>query len=177
MLRVGARLVILSTFSACAMAQPPSSPTLGLSLKTMSKALAGCRESYTRVYPGASAPLSESLVGVENYKTDLKSLTASEKLANFLIAHPEQVTGKILVMILSTADDFTLGVGSTRTEIFRHVALDVNDPKRESELLVASESLNDCQKSLMNAGDDFVEIVANYIGAEDSALAAKAKVD
>jgi hypothetical protein len=36
---------------------------------------------------------------------------------------------------------------------------------------IAAEALNDCQKSLFNAGDDIVDLVMNYVGAEDDALA------
>jgi hypothetical protein len=39
-----------------------------------------------------------------------------------------------------------------------------------TRMTVAAEALNDCQKSLFNAGDDFVELVMNYVGAEDEAV-------
>ena len=40
--------------------------------------------------------------------------------------------------------------------------------------MVASTSLADCQAAVLNAGDDFVELVMNYVGAEDDILAARA---
>jgi hypothetical protein len=48
------------------------------------------------------------------------------------------------------------------------------NPPSGDELIAASTSLADCQTALFNAGDDFVEIVMNYVGAEDDALAAGA---
>jgi hypothetical protein len=53
----------------------------------------------------------------------------------------------------------------------RHIVLDTAS-QETNQLMVAAESLNHCQKSLFNAGDDFVELVMNYVGAEDDALAA-----
>jgi hypothetical protein len=152
--------------------QSPLPSTLSLSLKTMSKALASCRVSYTRVYPGASVPLLKSVVGEDDYNKDLASLGSAEKIVNGLIANPDRVTGRYLVALLSSADDFSLGVGSSRTEALRHMILDKNQDG--TELLVASEALNSCQKSLFDAGDDFVGIVMDYVGAEDDVVAAKA---
>ena len=42
-----------------------------------------------------------------------------------------------------------------------------------NELLVASRSLADCQAAVFNAGDDFVDLVMNYVGADDDALTAR----
>jgi hypothetical protein len=39
-----------------------------------------------------------------------------------------------------------------------------------SDLVLMSEAVNSCQKSLFNAGNDYVELVLNYIGAQDNAL-------
>jgi len=80
----------------------------------MSKAFAGCRASYTRVYPGATVPILKSIVGEENYNKDLTSLGHAEKIVNALISYPDRVTGKLLVALLSSSDDFSVGVGSTR---------------------------------------------------------------
>jgi hypothetical protein len=137
----------------------------------MSKALAGCRTSYLRIYPGSATPLLKTVLGPDDYNKDLMSMGTAERLVNALIANSDKVTGKALVMILSTSDDFSVGVGSTRADVLRHIVLDTTSQKA-NQLMVAAESLNDCQKSLFNAGDDFVELVMNYVGAEDDALAA-----
>jgi hypothetical protein len=171
MLRTLGLLVMLCASVMRSTGQSPSTETLHLSLKTMSKALDGCHTSYLRIYPGSSTPLLKTVLGPDDYNKDLMSMGTAERLVNALISHPDKVTGKTLVMILSTSDDFSVGVGSTRAELLRHVVLDTASQKT-NQLLVAAESLNDCQKSLFNAGDDFVELVMNYVGAEDDALAA-----
>jgi hypothetical protein len=168
-------LAALCTTFVSALAQTPSADTMRLSVRTMSKALAGCRESYTRVYSGDSEPLLMAIVGTDNYEKDLTSLERAQNFANVLIAHPDKLSGKLLVAILSTSDDFSIGVGSTRAEALRHIVIDQSNVHRQQELMLAAESLNDCQKSLFNAGDDFVELVMNYVGAEDVALAARNK--
>jgi hypothetical protein len=168
---------IIATFlltSAASLAQTPVPSTLALSLKTMSKALAGCRTSYMRVYPGTSVPLLKSILGTEDFDKDLLAMGTAEKLVNFLIAHPEKVTGKTLVMILSSSDDFSVGVGSTRQELMRHVILDSADNAKVNEIMVASEALKGCQQALFDAGDDYVDLVMNYVGAEDDVVAARA---
>jgi hypothetical protein len=104
----------------CAAAQAPSAATLDLSLKTMNRALAGCRESYTQVYPGSQEPFIKPIVGADNYDKDLKSLDHAEAFTSFMLAHPDKVSGKMLVAVLSTSDDFSVGVGSTRSEVLRH---------------------------------------------------------
>lgn len=87
-----------------------------------------------------------------------------------LIARPDKVAGRFLVAILSSSDDFSIGVGSTRTEVMSQIALKSANANRVNELILASESLNDCQKSLFNAGDDYVGLVMDFVGAEDNAL-------
>jgi hypothetical protein len=77
----------------------------------------------------------------------------------------------MLVAILSTSDDFSVGVGSTRSEVLRHMVIDDNAASEATRMGLSAEALNECQKSLFNAGDDFVELVLNYVGAEDDALA------
>jgi hypothetical protein len=171
MLRPPHMLVALCSVCLCASAQAPSTATMNLSLKTMSKALAGCRESYTRVYPGTNEPFLRRIVGEDNYNKDMLSLGHAEAFTSFLIAHPDKLSGKMLVAILSTSDDFSVGVGSTRSEVLRHMVIDRGPARKANELSLAAEALNDCQKSLFNAGDDFVELVMNYVGAEDDALA------
>ena len=39
--------------------------------------------------------------------------------------------------------------------------------------MIVSTALADCQAAVFNAGDDFVDLVMNYVGAEDDALAAR----
>jgi hypothetical protein len=65
----------------------------------------------------------QELLGADDYNKDISSLDHSQKFTDFLIAHPRQTTGAILVMILSSSDDFALGLQSTQTEILRHVIL------------------------------------------------------
>ena len=175
MLRRSALLALLGASAMISAAQAPSVATLSLSLKTMSKALAGCRESYTRTYEGVS--LLRSVVGADNYNKDMTSLGYAESFVNNLIGHPGKMSGKALVAILSTSDDFSIGVGSTRAEVLRHLVIDPPNSHRQQELMLAAESLNDCQKSLFNAGDDFVPLVMDYVGAEDDALAKRSKVE
>jgi hypothetical protein len=171
MLKTFSIAAILCTASLCASAQAPSTATLSLSLKTMSKALAGCRESYTRIYPGMKEPFLKPIVGADNYNKDMLSLGHAEAFTSFLIAHPDKLSGKMLVAILSSSDDFSVGVGSTRSEVFRHMVIGEDAASKATQMSLAAEALNDCQKSLFNAGDDFVELVMNYVGAEDDALA------
>jgi hypothetical protein len=47
------------------------------------KALAGCHESYTRVYGG---PILKPIVGTDNYNKDVLSLGHAEAYISFLIA-------------------------------------------------------------------------------------------
>jgi hypothetical protein len=51
------------------------------------------------------------------------------------------------------------------------MVIDSNTATKLTRMKVASEALNYCQKSLFNAGDDFVALVMNYVGAEDELLA------
>jgi hypothetical protein len=136
----------------------------------MSKALAGCRESYTRVYPGDNEPFLKPIVEADNYDKQVAVLGSAEKATNFLIAHPEKITGMILIAVLSSTDDFSVGVGSTKAEVIRHMAIDRDALTKATRMKVAEEAMNDCQKSLFNAGGDFVELVMNFVGAEDDAL-------
>lgn len=159
-------------------AQAPSTETLALSLKTISKALSGCRESYTMVQPGTSAPLVKLVIGAEPYDKDLKSLDEATKFTDFLVANPSHITGQALVGVLSTSDDLSVGVGSTQSDILRAVMREDKTltPQMLDGLLSLTSSLSACQKSLFNAGDDYVELVMRYVGSEDEALAAlKAK--
>ena len=77
----------------------------------------------------------------------------------------------MLVAILSTSDDFSVGVGSRRAELLRRMVIDAGAASKVAQMSIAAEALNDCQKSLFNAGDDIVDLVMNYVGAEDDALA------
>ena len=154
-------------------AQAPSASTLDLSLRTMSKALDSCRIAYTRVFPGAREPLVKRIIGEADYKLDLLALSRADSIAKGLISRPSSMSGRALVALVSSSDDFSVGVSTSRTEIIRHMALDTK--ASQSEMLVSAEALNDCQKSLFNAGDDFVGLVLNYVGAEDEQLAARTK--
>lgn len=152
----------------------PSSETIVLSLKTMSKALAGCREAYTWIQPGTTSPLLKLVVGGDGYSKSLMNLEKAEKFSKFLIQHPDQIKGGMLVAILSTSDDFSVGVGSTRTEVLASLMRQSGKitPQMTKELMTSDINLNTCQKSLFNAGDDYVELVLRYIAAEDRVVGA-----
>ena len=170
-------MAVLLTCSLSAHAQFPASDTLTLSLRTMSKALAGCREVYTRVDRGTTEPLMIHVVGKDNYEKDLVSLGHAEKITNFLIAHPDKTTGKALVLILSTSDDFSVGVGYTRAAILASLlnqSTKVSASQASQDVTAATE-LDGCQKNLFNVGDDYVDLVMKFVGAEDDALASKSK--
>ena len=175
MLKISGLFLALSMHS---FAQPPSTETIILSLKTMNKSLAGCRESYKLVATGTSAPLIKLVIGADSYNKDLESLDGAEEFVSLLIEHPNRITGKGLVAVLSTSDDFSIGVGSAESEILRALVRGDHDitPEMATELVPLSASLNACQRSLFNAGDDYVELVMRFVGEEDEALAAlKAK--
>jgi hypothetical protein len=161
--------VVVALSSSAFAQKAPSSETLLLSLKTMSKALAGCRETYARVQPGITGPLLRVVIGTDGYDKTMVDLRRAEKFTKFLIEHPDQIKGGTLVSILSTSDDFSIAVGSTRAEIF--ASLVRKDGKVTSqmaqELVTTSTDLNACQKSLFNAGDDYVDLVMQYVEAED----------
>lgn len=114
------------------------------------------------------------MLGRDDYNKDISSLDHAQRFSDFLIAHPEKISGAILVMILSTSDDFALGLQSTQTEILRHLILaDKKLPTDNSSILLAIDSLSDCQHRLFGAGDDYVGLVAKYIEAEDVAIASR----
>lgn len=165
-------LCALFAISVPAIAQVPSTETLTLSLKTISKALVGCRETYTRANRGGTQPLLREVVGIDDYAKTLSSLGHAEKITAFLISHPDRISGKALVIVLSTSDDFSIGVGSTRTEILEKLVEPATrlSPSEIRDLVPTAAALNNCQKQLFNAGDDYVDLVARYIGAEDDAL-------
>jgi hypothetical protein len=173
--KLGALTALCAVSFLPAAAQAPSTSTLSLSLKTISKALPGCRETYTRTSSGAKEPMLMSIVGQDNYEKDITSLGHAETFVNALIAKPDITSGKILVAILSTSDDFSIGVGSTRAEVLRHMVIDRSTTERQTELMLESKALNDCQKTLFNAGDDFVDLVMNFVGAEDNALSSRSQ--
>jgi hypothetical protein len=117
------------------------------------------------------------VVGKDNYEKDLVSLGHAEKITNFLIVHPNRTSGKALVLILSTSDDFSVGVGSTRAAILASL-LDQStkvSASQTSQYVTAATELDGCQKNLFSAGDDYVDLVMKFIGAEDDALASKSK--
>lgn len=116
-------LAILALASLPSAAQAPSSDEMAVTLKTMSKTLASCKAAYTRVLPSHKDPMLQELLGRENYNKDVSSLSHAQRFTDFLIAHPDKVSGSFLVMILSTSDDFSLGLQSTQTEILRHLIL------------------------------------------------------
>ena len=152
--------------------QAPASSTLVLSLKTMSKALGVCRVAYEQHQSGSNTPMVKAVIGASDYQKDMTGLGNAEKLVGIMIAHPDRITGQTLVATLSTSDDFYAGVGSTRLAILGKLIATkgASDPSTD-ELMVASTSLADCQTALFNAGDDFVGLVLDFVGAEDDAVA------
>jgi hypothetical protein len=175
---VGLSLALCVPLTAAYAQSHASAPsTLTLSLKTMGKALAGCRVSYERVQTGTKIPLVKAIIGASDYEKDMTSLSHAETFVNVMAAHPERVSGKSLVAALSSTDDFYAGVGSTRLAILSSLISPkskINAPSAD-ELMMASTSLADCQSAAFNAGDDFVDLVMNYVGAEDDALAERAR--
>jgi hypothetical protein len=83
---------VLVAWSLSAAAQAPSAETLNLSLRTVSKALASCHDTYARVLPGHTEPLLKIALGAQNYDNDLTSLGHAEKvtLARDLGAVPDR---------------------------------------------------------------------------------------
>lgn len=174
-IRVVIALSLCVPLGSNAQSQAPAPATLTLSLKTMGKALSRCRASYQQGQDGTTVPLLQTIIGDSDFGKDMTSLTHAETLVNGMAAHPERVTGKVLVAALSSVDDYMTGVGSTRLAILVKVISDAanNDHTTWERLNSASASLADCQANLFNAGDDFVGLVLDYVGAEDDVVAAR----
>lgn len=164
-----ALLFLIMAVCLPAVAEAPSTATLVLSLKTISKALAGCRQVYETKKSNSSIPLIKAAIGSDPYDRDMQSLTAAEKLTNGLIQNPGKITGRFLVAILSTSDDLSVGIGSTRMELLRNLLKENSGISAEilQPLMSLDVSLADCQKSLFNAADDYVDLVMKYVGSED----------
>jgi hypothetical protein len=126
---------------------------------------------------GSTEPLLVKVIGRDDYQKDLQNLGRAETIVNALIANPKKVSGQTLVAILTTSDDFSIGVGSSRAELLRHMVIDRATPERQSELMISAENLNNCQKSLFDAGDEYVGLVLRYVSAEDEALAKRVAHD
>ena len=166
------RFLLLLCLPSLCYAQPaPATSTLILSLKTISKALAGCREVYTRKSIGTPKPILQLVLQPDDYDKEMKSLDTAEGITKGLLARPERLNGKLLVAILSTMDDVSVGAGSTRFELLSAVITQGAAVPNSADLVLMSEAVNACQKSLFNAGDDYVDLVMNYVGAEDKSLA------
>jgi hypothetical protein len=149
----------------------PAPATIALSLRTVSKALAQCREVYTETSTGTSTPILKLVLSAENYGKDMKVLREAELFTNTLIAHPERTTGKALVAILSTMDDVSVGAGSTRFEVLSSAITNKAGAPKSETLFFMSEAINSCQRALFDAGDDYVTLVLDFVGAEDEAKA------
>jgi|SRR5579875_4019323 len=81
----------------------------------------------------------EELLGRDDYNKDISSLQHAQLFTDILIAHPDRISGTVLVMILSTSDDFAL------------------------------DSLSNCQHRLFDAGDVDSDVTMKSIEAEDKA--------
>jgi hypothetical protein len=173
-LRIAVVLVLLPVLMCpgTARAEAPSTATITLSLKTISKALAGCREIYTQVLPGATMPLIKQALGAEAYEKDMQSLGNAETVTNGLIKNPDKIAGKWLVLVLSLSDDFALGAAATQVNlVMSFVKSDLGRGSQSADqILLVANTLGSCQRSLFNAGDDFVNLVSDFVGAEDDAL-------
>ena len=161
-------LLVLASMPAAA--QAPSPDAMAVSLKTMNKTLASCKTSYTHILPGHTYPMFQELLGKENYSKDVLSLDHALKFSEFLISNPGKISGELLVMVMSTSDDFAVGLQSTQTEILRNIIVGDKPHESTESILVALDSLSDCQHRLFDAGDDYVDLVTKYIEAEDRAL-------
>jgi hypothetical protein len=166
-------LLLLCCPSLClAQSSPAPAPaTIALSLRTISKALAQCREVYTKTSAGTSTPILKLVLSADNYGKDMKVLGEAELFTNTLIAHPERLTGKALVAILSTMDDVSVGEGSTRFEVLSAAITNKAGAPKSETLFFMSEAINSCQRALFDAGDDYVTLVLDFVGAEDEAKA------
>ncbi|HVW08802.1 MAG TPA: hypothetical protein VHC90_09480 [Bryobacteraceae bacterium] len=151
---------------------PPSTETLVLSLKTMSKALATCRDSYTKVLPPYSVPLIQQILGAKDYASDMDTIDQAEKITNALVASPGKITGQFLVLVLSMSDDVYIHATGTQNQLLMGLVTDALDRKSETakSILLSTSTLGACQTALYNAGDDYVSLVTAYVGAEDAAL-------
>lgn len=158
-------LVVLRAASAQA---PPSTETLVLSIRTIGKAVAVCKDAYDFTAPGSKAPIAETILRSEDYARDLKSLGFATRFTDGFSAHPESISGKGLVFLLSTADDLSVGAGSTRFEALKAAILS-KDAAAQRAMLALSDRLATCQRALFDAGDDYVSLVANYVDSEDTA--------
>lgn len=155
-----------------AQAQAPSTETLTLSLRTISKALAVCRGTYTQFRPGTTVSVIKRVLGTGSYEKDMSALGSAEKLTDALIESPERISGQALVMVLSLSDDFAIGAASTQTDLLMKLIeshFDGGSPPAQ-EILLSASALSACQRSLFNAGDDYVSLVTEYVRAEDRAL-------
>ncbi len=87
-------LLLLCLSSLCRAQATPDTATLTPSLKTISKALAGCREVYTRKAVGTSKPILKLVLQPNDYDMEMKSLELAEGFTNRLLAHPDRMTRK-----------------------------------------------------------------------------------
>jgi hypothetical protein len=160
-------VLVLLTQSATGHAQNnPSNETIALSLRTMNKALNVCNKTY------ADYPEIAKIVGPKDSAKDKSVREMATKVSDFLASHPDQISAKGLVMVFSTSDDVSVGVGSSRTEL---LAAAIKSPSQITPLLAASTSLYACQQALFNAGDDYVDLVLKRIGEEENALVTLSK--
>lgn len=116
-------------------------------------------------------PILKLVLRASDYDKELRNLDLAEGITNGLIAHPDRISGKTLVAILSTMDDVSVGAGSTRFEVLSAAITNNPDIPNSADLVMMSEAVNSCQKSIFNAGDDYVGLVLNYVGTQDKALA------
>jgi hypothetical protein len=146
--------------------------TLILSLKIISKALASCRESYSRELPSDTVPTIKQVLGPADYASDIETIQRAEALTNALIATPTKISGQALVLVLSISDDVAVHAAGTQTQLLLKLVNDALDRNSQTakNILLSTSTLSACQTSMFNAGDDYVPLVAANVGAKDDAL-------
>ena len=151
----------------------PSAAVLNSSLRTIKKAVASCSDVYTHMEPGNKTPTLQRVLSDENYKKDMLNLRHSVEFTDGLLAHPQIISGRFLVTLLSVLDDLSVSAGSSRFEVVSAMIAPPHNPPGSGELVYMSEELANCQKGLFNATDDYVTLVTDYVGDEDDKLSAK----
>ncbi len=130
-------LLIIPSIST-AQTGPHSTEAILASLKTMGKALNGCREVYTRKGVHSDVPFLQVVAGKEAYDSAMTILTTAEQLTNGILRRPEErMAGSYLVAGLSTVYRFSILSGAMRGEI---LSLAMND-KRDKALFSLVESI------------------------------------
>jgi hypothetical protein len=171
-------LLLLVVLSGTALGKSPSTPSpdaIALALKTVDKALSSCREAYVFVVPDSKEPLLKTAIAADSYDKDMKNISESQVLLRGAIDKPSKISGSLLFMILSTADDVATGVASTRMELLHSlVKQESHVGARDFPSMVNLDAkLSACQTALFNATDDHVDIGYRFMKAEDGIVSVR----